>query len=93
MRKLAAVLLCLVLQPLCVAGQKGSVKGDLGKDLDGLMTRFAADGYSGAVLVARRGEVVPHKVYGLADCAPAIPSVNTSGRSRKRRAARPFTTC
>lgn len=67
MRKLAALLLCLLLQPVCDAGQKGFVKDGLAEDLDDLMNRYTADGYSGAVLVARNGEIILHKGYGLAD--------------------------
>lgn len=67
MRKLAVILLCLLLQPVCGAGQKGFVKDALGEDLDDLMTRFTAEGYSGSVLVARNGEIILHKGYGMAD--------------------------
>jgi CubicO group peptidase (beta-lactamase class C family) len=39
----------------------------LGEQLDDLMTGFSKEGYSGAVLVARNGEIILHKGYGLAD--------------------------
>jgi CubicO group peptidase (beta-lactamase class C family) len=67
MKKLAVILLCFLPQPVSVAGQKGFVKSSLGEGLDDLMNRFTKDGYSGAVLVARDGEIVLRKGYGLAD--------------------------
>ena len=67
MKKFIVLLLCVLLQPVWVAAQKGSVKGKLGEELDDLMTGFSKEGYSGAVLVVRDGEVVLHKGYGLAD--------------------------
>lgn len=67
MRKIIALLLCTLLLPVWAAAQKGVVKGKLGEELDGLMTGFVREGYSGAVLVARNGEIILHKGYGLAD--------------------------
>src|SRR5918997_103277 len=68
MKKLTIFLLCVLLQPLWIAGQeKGFVKGDLGEKLDDLMTGFGKEGYSGAALVAQNGEIILHKGYGLAD--------------------------
>lgn len=50
-----------------------TVKGDLGAKLDEYMTRLAALGYAGPVLVAKDGEIVLAKGYGLADRARNIP--------------------
>jgi CubicO group peptidase (beta-lactamase class C family) len=66
MKNLAILLLCVLLQPGLV-GQKGFVKDGLGEKLDDLMTDFSKEGYSGAALVARDGEIILRKGYGLAD--------------------------
>ena len=68
MRKLAVLILCVMLQPIWVVGQRpGFAKGKLGETLDSLMTDFSKEGYSGSVLVTQNGEIVLHKGYGLAD--------------------------
>jgi CubicO group peptidase (beta-lactamase class C family) len=68
MKKLAAFLLCIMLQPVSAAGfQKGFVMTGLGDELDDWLMSFNREGYSGAVLVAKNGEIVLHKGYGLAD--------------------------
>lgn len=67
MKKFIVLLLCVLLQPLWAPAQKGAVKGKLGEELDDLMTGFSKEGYSGAVLVVRDGELILHKGYGLAD--------------------------
>jgi CubicO group peptidase (beta-lactamase class C family) len=43
------------------------VRGTLGRRLDSLLTSYEAHGFSGTVLIVRRGEVVLLKGYGLAD--------------------------
>jgi CubicO group peptidase (beta-lactamase class C family) len=43
------------------------VKGDLGRELDTLLTHLAPWGFHGSVLVARDDEIVLQKGYGLAD--------------------------
>src|SRR5688572_20373945 len=43
------------------------VSGELGARVDSLLTRAAAHGLSGAIVVARRGEIVLRKGYGVAD--------------------------
>jgi CubicO group peptidase (beta-lactamase class C family) len=50
------------------------VTGLLGARLDSQMTRFAAYGFSGAVLVVQGGQVVLLKGYGLADVEHGIPN-------------------
>jgi CubicO group peptidase (beta-lactamase class C family) len=48
-------------------------------DLDGFLGRFTkAGGFSGAVLVARRGEVIFEKAYGEARREPSIPNQVTT---------------
>src|SRR5262245_183309 len=66
MKNLAILFLCVLLQPGLV-GQKGFVKDGLGEKLDDLMIDFSKEGYSGAALVARDGEIILRKGYGLAD--------------------------
>ncbi|HLX11056.1 MAG TPA: serine hydrolase domain-containing protein [Thermoanaerobaculia bacterium] len=51
-----------------------AVAGDpVGAGLDRYLSRLAAYGYSGSVLVARGGRVLLHKGYGLADRASGKP--------------------
>ena len=50
------------------------VAGPTGARLDSQLTRFAAYGFSGTVLVVRGGEVVLLKGYGLADVEHGIPN-------------------
>jgi len=45
----------------------GTVVGALGVALDSVLREFERDGFSGTVLLARRGTVVLEKGYGLAD--------------------------
>jgi CubicO group peptidase (beta-lactamase class C family) len=51
------------------------VRGSLGRQLDSLLTAYESHGFSGTVLVARRGEVVLLKGYGLADIPRRIHNV------------------
>jgi CubicO group peptidase (beta-lactamase class C family) len=51
-----------------------AVAGDpLGAQLDGFLSRLAAYGYSGSVLVAKGGRILLHEGYGLADRAARRP--------------------
>lgn len=50
------------------------VAGLLGAQLDAQLTRFAAYGFSGSVLVVREGQIVLLKGYGLADVDRNIPN-------------------
>ena len=78
LRKLATVFLCVAALTSCAAAGLDLVEGALGKRLDTLMAGFAKEGYSGAVLVARKGEVVLRKGYGLADRERGIPNTPTT---------------
>jgi len=49
------------------------VHGELGKSLDRHMTKLADDGFSGALLVARDGQVVISKGYGYAYIKDKVP--------------------
>src|SRR5512144_1304100 len=43
------------------------VRGELGARVDSFLTRAAMFGLSGSIVVARKGEVILQKGYGLAD--------------------------
>jgi len=45
----------------------GTVQGDAARRVDDYLTRLVPYGFSGAVLVAREGQVILEKGYGLAD--------------------------
>jgi CubicO group peptidase (beta-lactamase class C family) len=51
----------------------GTVRGSLGTRIDQHLNRAARFGFAGAVLIARDGEVILHKGYGLADREVAQP--------------------
>ncbi len=75
MKKITALILCILIQSVWVSGQqKGFVKGKLGEQIDDLMFDFSKEGYSGATLVVRDGEIILHKGYGLADRERKIPN-------------------
>lgn len=50
-----------------------TVRGEPGKRLDAFLTEFANAGFSGSVLVARGGEILLQKGYGLADKSSKTP--------------------
>ena len=50
------------------------VNGERGKQLDDLLQRFTRFGFSGAVLVARNGEILLANGYGLAERSAQIPN-------------------
>ncbi len=52
------------------------VRGDLSEELDTYMTRLTAQGFSGGLLVAKDGEIVLSKGYGMADRARGLPFTN-----------------
>ena len=49
------------------ADPRGEVHGPLGESLDRYLSRLEDFGFSGSVLVARKGQIVLDKGYGLAD--------------------------
>jgi len=72
-RTAVAVLFVLAAAGAFPAGAGPTVKGDLGQRLDTYMKRLAGVGFSGTLLVAKDGEVVLSKGYGLADRRRGIP--------------------
>lgn len=51
----------------------GKIHGQIGKNLDAYLTQLVDKGFSGAVLVARKGKVKLAKGYGFADREKQIP--------------------
>ena len=72
LRKSALVVCLLAGLGLSAAGV-GTAKGELGKKADDYLSRLEPFGFSGAVLVAKDGEVVLEKGYGWADREKKIP--------------------
>ncbi|HUV30535.1 MAG TPA: serine hydrolase domain-containing protein [Acidobacteriota bacterium] len=72
----AAVLILMALVA-CAAQQtneNGAVSGELGGRLDEYLTRITPFGFSGAVLVAKDGEIILNKGYGLAIRSESAPN-------------------
>lgn len=75
LRKIIPVLLALAF-PLSLAAEPSAAKrsdAELRQELDRLMTRLEAFGFSGSLLVARDGRIVLEKGYGFADREKRIP--------------------
>jgi CubicO group peptidase (beta-lactamase class C family) len=49
------------------------VSGELGRKIDEFMTRLEAWGFSGAIIVAKDGQIALSKGYGLADREKQVP--------------------
>jgi CubicO group peptidase (beta-lactamase class C family) len=61
--------------PRSSAAPRGEVAGALGEQLDRYLTRLEAFGFSGSLLVARRGRIAIDKGYGLADRERGVPYI------------------
>ncbi|HET6201725.1 MAG TPA: serine hydrolase domain-containing protein [Planctomycetota bacterium] len=75
---LATALASFLLPPLGAARQPDlrlveTVQGEVGKGIDETISRLEKFGFSGVGLVARGGEVLLAKGYGLADCEKGVP--------------------
>lgn len=57
---------------------ENTVQGDLGAEIDAYITGLTPDRFGGTVLVAREGEVVLNKGYGMADRSGNIPNSSES---------------
>ncbi|MEX2016407.1 MAG: serine hydrolase domain-containing protein, partial [Candidatus Hydrogenedentales bacterium] len=57
----------LLLSSTAVAQHEEIVRGDVGATLDAVYEAAEADGFAGAVLIARDGEILLQKGYGLAN--------------------------
>ena len=51
----------------------GTVRGAMGKKLDAHLTKMVESGYSGAVIVAKDGEIILRKGYGYANREKQLP--------------------
>jgi CubicO group peptidase (beta-lactamase class C family) len=47
--------------------EKVVVQGEMGRQIDGYLTRLEGYGFSGALIVAREGQIILEKGYGFAD--------------------------
>ncbi|MFY9821237.1 MAG: serine hydrolase domain-containing protein [Thermoanaerobaculia bacterium] len=73
-RLLLTLLVCFLSQAMLPGNAAwGQVRGPLGAAIDRYLKALVGYGYSGAVLVARRGEIVLNQGYGLADRAQKKP--------------------
>lgn len=72
-RSSVAILLISAIANPIRAQDASIVRGGEGRRLDSLLLAAEARGFSGVALVARGGETVLHKGYGLADRAAASP--------------------
>jgi CubicO group peptidase (beta-lactamase class C family) len=68
---MAAALLALAIALPARAAE--IVTGELGKNLDAQMSKSAAEGFSGVLLVARDGQIAISKGYGYADLQKKVP--------------------
>jgi CubicO group peptidase (beta-lactamase class C family) len=78
--RIGRIVWCLAAAATMARGTDGTaqpaesvVRGDLGVRVDSFLTRAAAHGFSGAIVVAQHGEIVLRKGYGLADRARGVP--------------------
>ncbi len=63
---------CLLHVSAFAGNAKEIVRGELGKKLDTYLTRITPFGFSGALLVAREGDIVINKGYGMAIRAEGV---------------------
>ncbi len=92
----ACAVACLALTAVLASGAPsttpGAQKSRLGKSIDGYLTRCEANGWSGAVLVAKDGKVVLAQGYGMAD-REAGRKVGADTLFEIASATKPFTAC
>ena len=63
-----------------------AVKGELGKKIDKYLAQITPFGFSGVLLVAKKGEIILNKGYGMAIRSNHIPK-------RKKRSDRWYRNC
>ena len=71
MKKIFLILFAVI--ALSIHSIYPQLKNELRKNLDEYMTRLTELGYSGALLVAKEGEVIFSKGYGLANRTEQTP--------------------
>jgi CubicO group peptidase (beta-lactamase class C family) len=67
------ILLFLAALPAIAAPSRGTVSGPVGQKLDAYLTRLEGYGFAGSILVAKDGQILLHKGYGLANREKGIP--------------------
>jgi len=73
-RAVLLVALLLAAAPAFAAQpSRGIVTGPLGTKIDTYLTRLEGFGFAGSLLVAKDGQIVLHKGYGLADREKGVP--------------------
>lgn len=72
-RKILLIIICLELLSTVVKAQQHKVSGTLGKNLDMHLSQLVEKGFSGVVLVAKKGKIIIAKGYGLADRENRLP--------------------
>ena len=68
-KRMIIVLVCFLSLVGCIFSSSSGmeiVKGELGAKIDEYLTRITPYGFSGAALVAKDGEVILNKGYGMA---------------------------
>ncbi len=82
---LTIIIFCLLISILALScknvsekGGKDIVKGDLGAKLDSYLTGLVPDKLAGSILVAKGGEIVLNKGYGMAIRSSNIPNSSES---------------
>jgi CubicO group peptidase (beta-lactamase class C family) len=75
---LLLIVLCAMVEGLSAQDAPGPSAVELARALDDYLTRASAFGFSGAVLLAEKGEVVLQKGYGLADRGAQIQLTDAS---------------
>ena len=72
--RIVTLVALLVLLAGCATAPPKTQASEAGLALDSLLSRYAAEGFSGTVLVAKNDRIVLHKGYGFADRAKRIPN-------------------
>jgi CubicO group peptidase (beta-lactamase class C family) len=72
-RAFTLTVLLLLAAPALAAPNRGTVSGPVGEKLDAYLTRLEGFGFAGSILVAKDGQILLHKGYGLADREKGIP--------------------
>ena len=83
-RTLPLIVFCLLICTIATSRKKASdegkdiVKGDLGTKIDSYLTGLTPDRFAGSVLVAKEGEIIINKGYGMAIRSENIPNTSES---------------
>jgi CubicO group peptidase (beta-lactamase class C family) len=72
-RAFTLTVLLLLAAPALAAPNRGTVSGPVGEKLDAYLTRLEGFGFAGSILVAKDGQILLHKGYGLANREKGTP--------------------